>query len=60
LNLNHVTRKTTPAICSILILYVLSLFAPALTVAQDSTETRTALFDVLYTNDVRGSYEPCG
>jgi hypothetical protein len=52
--------KTTAAICGVLIIYVFLLVAPALTAAEDARETHTALFNVLYTNDVRGAYEPCG
>ena len=53
-------RKTAFTIYSLLIIYGFFLVAPALTAAQDAPQKSAALFNILYTNDVRGAYEPCG
>jgi len=53
-------RKTACTIRSLLIIYFFSLFSVALSAAQGAPGTSSALFNILYTNDVRGAYEPCG
>jgi hypothetical protein len=53
-------RKTAFATYAFLIICFFSLVAAALPDAQDAPETSSTLFNILYTNDGRGAYEPCG
>jgi len=53
-------RKTAFIICSLLIISYVSPPAAALSAQQNPAEPGPALFNILYTNDVLGNFEPCG